>query len=503
MDSIDKGHVVADAQPHTMTVGPDGQPQQVRLPYRPTRVGQFRYVVEVEPQPDELQTDNNRQARPVEVRKQKIRVLLVQAYPNYEFRYLQRMLQRDETIELKCVLQDADVEHAEQEPSALRVFPVRRDELFSYDVIILGDVNPALLSPSIMQNVADFVDQPGKGGALVLIAGPEFMPSAFRDTPLERLMPIKIGSVRYPDPDQSITEGFLMQPTELGLAGPAMQLGDTPAETREIWRNLPPLYWLAEVHDLKPAARVLAEHPTRRGHDGRPLPVIVLQYVGAGEVLFHASDETWRWRRRLGDVFFARYWGQTLRYLSRSKLAGAGRSAKLTTDRREYTRGETVRLRVRFADPRLAPAEPDGVTVVLEHQGHRTRRIRLRRGGSGREVFEGILSQPQVGSYHAWVAIPAMEGRAPAVDFSVIAPPGEFEHVQTDTHAMRRAAEQTKGQYYTFETAEDLLEDLPPGRQVPIGQVTRDSLWNKWPMLLFFLVLLITEWILRKLGGMV
>ena len=60
-----------------VTAGPDGQPQQVRLPYRPTRTGQFEYVVEAVPQEGELQTENNRQTRTVEVRKEKIRVLLV------------------------------------------------------------------------------------------------------------------------------------------------------------------------------------------------------------------------------------------------------------------------------------------------------------------------------------------------------------------------------------------------------------------------------------------
>ncbi len=485
-----------------VTIGPDGQPQQVRLPYRPTEVGRFRYEVEVQPQTGELQTDNNRDHRELDVRKEKIRVLLVQGYPNFEFRYLQKMLQRDETIELNWVLQEVDPESAQQDPAALAVFPVRRDELFSYDVIILGDVNPALLSASMLQNVADFVDQPGSvvggqagGGALVLIGGPEYMPSAYRDTPLERLMPIHLDGVRYPDPDLPITEGFVMRPTRLGASSPPMQLGDTASDPREIFSRLPPLYWLLEVSDLKPAAKVLAEHPTRLGHDGRPLPVICLQYVGAGKVLLHATDETWRWRRRVGDVFFARYWIQMIRYLCRSKLVGEGSL--------DYIPGDPARLRLRFADERLAPPEDDGVTVVLEHQGHRTRRIQLRRSGWGRGVFEGVLTGLHPGSYHAWVAIPAMEGRAPAVDFTIAAPQGEFERLRTDTAAMRRAAEQTKGRFYTFQTAGRLAQDLPPGRQVPIGLLTRDSLWNKWPVLLLFLILLTTEWILRKLGGMV
>jgi hypothetical protein len=496
----DKPEVLAKLD---VSVGPDGQPQQLRLPYRPTKVGQFRYVVEVEPQEGELQTDNNRQEQTVRVHKEKIRVLLAQSYPDFEFRYLQRVLQREETIELKWVLQSADLEATRQDASALPVFPVQRDELFSYDVVILGDVNPALLSASTMQNLADFVDQPGKGGALVLIAGPKYMPGAYRDTPLARLMPIKLSSIRYPDPSQAIVTGFAVRPTELGLSSPPMQLGDTPAETRTIWQNLPPLYWLLEMPDLKPATRVLAEDPTRRGHDGRPLPVICLQYVGAGKVLLQATDETYRWRKRVGDLYFGRYWIQTIRYLSRSKLSGQGRSATLSADRRQYTQGEPVRLRVRFADERMAPERDDGVTVVLEQRGHKTRRIQLHRTGTGRGDFEAEVASPPVGDYHAWIVIPAMEGKAPAVDFTVAAPPGEFQRVQMDSGALEKAAKQTGGQFYTFETARRLLRDLPPGHQVPIESLPPEPLWNKWPLLLLLLALVSTEWILRKVGGMV
>jgi len=494
----DRSEVLARVE---VTVGPDEQSQSVRLPYRPPEVGKFRYVVEVTPQPGEQQTENNRQERVVEVRKEEIRVLLVAGWPNYEFRYLRNLLARDETVELGTVLQEAAPEYAEQDAAALPDFPVGRDELFDYDVVILDDADPSLLSDSMLKNLAEFVDQPAKGGALVLIAGPRYLPSAYGDTPLAGLMPIELTSVRYPQPGEA-SEPFQVRPTPLGLAGPAMQLGDSAAETRRIWEKLPPLYWHVEAPELKPGARVLAEHPHERGPDGRPLPLIVVQYVGAGEVLFHAVDETWRWRRRLGDVFFARYWVQMLRQLSRSKLAGAGKTAVLSTDRRQYQQGEPVRLRVRFSDERRAPEEDDGVTVVLERPSHKSERIKLRRT-HGRGTFEALLSRPAVGNYHAWMAIPTVEGRAPAVDFTVEAPRGEFERIRVDTVALRLAARQTRGRFYTFDTAAQLVGDLPEGRQVPVETLPPKPLWNRWPLLLLFLGLLTAEWILRKRGGMV
>lgn len=503
------------------TLGPDGQPRQVRIPFRPTEVGQCAFVVEVEPRSGESQVENNRQTRTIEVRKEKIRVLLADSRPRFEFRYLRNMLERDETIALRTVLQDADLEHAEQDASALRGFPLRRDELFAYDVVILGDADPALLGAAALRNLADFVDQPSKGGALVLVAGTSFMPAAYRDTPLTRLLPFPSPSGRRAggegeadrealtlnrsqrEREQTITVGFIVRPTDLGLASPNMQLGDTPRETQEIWRDLPPLYWLLELPALKPGARVLAVHPTRIGPDGRRLPVFCLQYVGAGKVLFHATDETWRWRYRSGDMHFARYWVQTIRYLCRAKLAESGRPVTLTADRREYAQGEPVRLRAQFSDERLAPAEDDGVSVVVELSGRQTQRLQLRRTASGRGVFEGQIDRTAPGDYHAWIAAPRLEGQPPAADFTVAAPAGEFAQIRMDAAEMRRAAEQTGGRFYTFETANRLLADLPPGRQVPIESLPPWPLWNKWPVLALFLGLLIAEWILRKRRGMV
>ena len=483
-----------------VTVGPDGQPQHLRLPYRPTRVGEFEFVLELEPLPEEASDENNQQIRPVSVRKEQIRTLLVQAYPNWEFRNLKNLLERDNTIELRTVLQEADPEYAEIDKSALLTFPVRREELFEYDVVIFGDVNPAFLSASMMQNLAEFVTT--KGGGLVVIAGVRYTPLAYRDTPMADLMPVDFGRAGSPSSAMGVAEDFLIRPTELGSASPHMQLGDTLQESEEIWRDLPSVRWFFEVPGLRPAVRVLAEHPTRLGPDGRGLPIFSIHYVGAGKVLFHATDETWRWRFRVGDVFFARYWVQTIRYLSRAKLLGKDRAAELTSDRRQYRRGESARLRVRFIDERLAPVADDGVTVMVEYENEKKQKLKLRRSAGTRGLFEGVASGLVEGSYHAWITSPAFEDRPPSADFLVTAPPGEFERTEMDSAELERVSELTKGRFYRVSTAGRLLKDLPKGRQVPIEALPPVILWNRWPLLVLFLGLLIGEWLLRKRKGL-
>ena len=47
----------------------------------------------------------------------------------------------------------------------------------------------------------------------MFIAGPAYDPTAYRDTPLAKLLPIDLSTVVLPNPRQPITAGFVVQPT--------------------------------------------------------------------------------------------------------------------------------------------------------------------------------------------------------------------------------------------------------------------------------------------------
>ncbi len=479
--------------------GADGVARRERLSYRPTKVGTAEYVVEVVNLKDVLKNKELKLEREIEVRDDPIKVLLVQGYPSFEYQYLKNLLERDETINYNVVLQEADPEYAEEDRFALRVFPVSREELFEYDVLILGDINLAYLTPSVLTNIAEFVKV--KGGGLLFISGERFSPADVLPTPLADLLPVELDDVVMPSPDQEFTEGFVVRPTLLGLTSPHMQLGDDRAETEAIWRGLPEIYWLLEADKVKQTARVLAEHPTRTGNNGEKLPVMVINYVPPGKVLWHATDETYRWRYRLGDVIFARYWIQAIRYLSRSKLLGK-KSVELAADKVEYERGSPVNLRARFFDERLAPAEDDGVTVIVEGNGTKKRQVKLQRSAASRAIFEGALAGLTVGNYVAWVAAPAVTTGAAPARFKVVSPPGEAARKEMDAADLKKAAERSRGRFYDVTTMHTVIDDLPRGRPVKVASMPPIVLWNNWRVLSLFLVLLVSEWLLRKRKGM-
>ena len=117
-------------------------------------------------------------------------------------------------------------------------------------------------------------------------------------------------------------------------------------ESARIWQALPPVYWALAPVKLRPGAETLAVF--RPTIDDPPVdfansPAIVRQFVGAGEVLLHLTDETWRWRWRNDDRYFARYWGQAVRRLARGRI-GRG-AANVSTDRSAYDAGDAVQIR--------------------------------------------------------------------------------------------------------------------------------------------------------------
>ncbi|QDU28403.1 hypothetical protein ETAA8_35030 [Anatilimnocola aggregata] len=494
----------------TLQVTGDDGSQLVRLSTRPQEEGDFDFIVQVEPQSREINTTNNRLTRRVAVREEKLRVLLAQSYPNYEYRFLKHALERElnrpgqegDERGFRSVLQEADPEYAESDKSATAVFPVSREELFKYDVLILGDVNPALLTQSVLENIYEFVNV--RGGGLVLMAGPKYMPLAYRDSPLAALLPANVDSFTVPDPDQVIKTSFHPRLTPLGINSPALQLTDNAADNLKLWNEtLAPLRWLVSTSDLRPGVRVLAEHPELRGLDNQPLPLITLQFHGAGKVVFHATDETYRWRYRAGDVYFARYWIQTIRYLSRSKLLGEADGVELTTDRDEYEQGEQIRLRARFLDDRNSPAEEDGVLCIVQHDAGQRRSVRLRRDALNRGVFEAVIDGLPQGRYRAWIASPVFPGRPPSREFRVHAPPGELAEVQMKAAELQAAAKISEGKFYRVKDAGSLIASLPPGRHVRVESLPPEPLWNLPLLPILFVGLLATEWLLRKKFGLI
>jgi hypothetical protein len=472
----------------------DGQAMSVELSYASPIAGEFDLVLEVAEQSDESNRSNNSETRHVSVREEKIRVLLADGGPRYEFRFLKQLLERDKSIQLSTLLLEADLEYTQEDRTAIPHFPVKKEDLAAFDVLILGDLSPTQISNSALENVREFVRD--QGGSLILIAGTQYNPLAFIGTPLESLLPFESAGVRLP-PDGGV-DAFHPTLTLEGQKGNSLfRLGNSDAESLQIWNGLPGLTWFVEIPRLKPGARVFAEHPTKMGASTR-LPVILMHQASAGKVLYHATDETWRWRFRTGDLYHGRYWIQAIRYLSRSRLIGKDRTAELTADQAVYQRGQPATLRVKFVDEKFIPASADGVSVTLERKGEGRQTVKLTRLRELPTAFEGQLARLGEGSYHGWVSQPSFNEAPPSVDFRVEAPQRELLRRGMDKADLQLSASTSHGRFYSLDDFERLPTEIPRGSPVPLDTDEPIPLWNRWEFLTLITLLLTAEWLLRK-----
>lgn len=430
--------------------------------------------------------------RRVEFSDRRVRVLVVDEVPRWEFKFLQPALSRDRRVEAHFLLAQGDP-RAMTSPPFISSYPPR-DKLFDYDLVILGDVAPDFLGPDGLQNTADFVRE---GGGLAVIAGRRHMPAAYAETPLAEVMPVEFAPVRFSSPDDGLPSEFRPTPTLAGRRSQLLQLTDSRAENDKLWAGLPGFFWHYPVSRIRSGAMVLVERPPRQS-DEPPSPLIVSQHYGKGEALFIGSDETWRWRFNTGDRLYSRFWGQVAYQLGLPHLLGYGRRAQLSLDA-EPTVGRPGYVYARVLDGEYRPYVGESITAELERASEPGRErhvtpIRLLPVPGSAGEFRVLLPHDSPGNYTVTIQKP-VEAKLP---FRVRLPAGhESEPDGLAELPLRELAEATGGAFYREEDLHRLPDALPRAT-APYVARQEAPVWGPLPWLA--LVMLITaEWILRKL----
>ena len=139
-----------------------------------------------------------------------------------------------------------------------------------------------------------------------------------------------------------------------GSLNEAMRFYDEPGRNQSAWANLPRYYWTAAVEKPAPGATTLVYNPIATAFG--KMPLIAHHYAGQGRVLFVGTDETFRWRQNVGERFFARFWGQAVRFVARRDEAGS-RKSRLEVRPYRTPPGEPVEVE-------LMAFKPDGAAVT-------------------------------------------------------------------------------------------------------------------------------------------
>lgn len=486
----------AELKRETVAFDADGE-IELSLANTPQTAGEIEFTVEAMPVEGETTTENNRAAATVRVIDRRIRVLIIEQQPRWEFRYLLDTLQRDRRVEVKAVMLDGDPGLGSEPGSPfLKELPDAAGILENV-IVVLGDVDPARLGKERMEALGRLVRE--TGGGLVFLAGPQHSPGAYLGTPLEFLLPVTLNgsaaSEPYPEP-----VGLLL--TAAGRSSPLLKLADNSADSDAIWRGFPGARWTARTGPARPAAEVLLIDPTpAKRSAGQPQPVLALMPAGRGQVFYFGTGDTWRWRSRVGEKHYLRVWGQVFMKLGVERLAGASDLVQLNTPRPNYAPGDRVVVSGRIFDVSFQPLadaavrgtvriQPFGADDAPPIESEITFRARVGRPGE----YEAELAADARGRY---TVVTERDPKA-AVVFAVDAIDVELRDPSLNLDGLEQLARATGGAVFREEDLQKLPEAV--AARLPVTSVVRriEPAFNAW--LLGALILLASvEWLCRRL----
>lgn len=444
----------------------------------------------------ELIPTNNTHKFSIAGRPEKIRALIVESLPRWEYRFLRNALSRDPGVELSCLLFHPTLGPGGG-PHYISAFPSKPEDLAPYDVIFLGDVGIGnnQLTKEQCTLIRGLVENQASG--VVFLPGSKGNQFSLLDTDLADLMPVVLDDKQRKGIRDPLAAPLTL--TSEGRSSLLTLLGENEEENPEIWRQLPGFHWHALVIKAKAGAEVLAVHGNSRGKFGAT-PLLVTKSAGNGKVLFMGIDSAWRWRRGVEDLYHYRFWGQVARWMSYQRNMAAGKRVRVFFNPERPQPGDTVTLNANAFEPDGSPLRDGTVSVDLTSPDGRSQRLSLEKLESTWGSFSGRFKVDQPGTWKLRVTNHNDESNP--LETSLIAQGSEIE--KTGHPARPEVLEEitriTRGRIIQPDQIPSLINEinaLPQPRPI----ISRTPLWSHWVTLTALIALLATFWTARKLSG--
>ena len=522
----------------------DDWTKELRFTDEPKTNGVCRYRIVLETPEKDVESANDAWPFDVAVSDDRTNVLIADRRPRWEFRYLRNLFYgRDKSVHLQYLLTEPDRIEGGAKPQlaaadATRPFgeaeagclPSGRDAWRKFDVIVLGDLNPDTILDEEVADIRACIEE--RGAMVIFIAGEKFMPLAFAKSPLAELLPVTLTNSEGRVTAEWHQGAFPFAVTGAGYAHEIMELSESETENIRIWQS--GCEWQRRLDGLtvKPGAEALAF-----AGDSSALksPLLVVQHRGRGRVVFLASDETWRFRYRIGDTYHHRFWGNVLRWGAGAKLRDGNAHARVGTDRIHYSPDDRVKIRVRLMDADSLPMDGLSLSCTVRDPAGESRTFPLRGREQANGTYEAEFAETSpAGAYSVEVECKEArrklgdkwpkDGLRTSFEVKTSFAPVEYAHLSSDRTLADEMAKLTSGsvvllcgtnglqtldlrpQTATNQppnrlTAEPLNLDFGAGRSEVVDHI-ENHIWDHPSAFIVLALALILVWILRKRRGL-
>ena len=488
----------------------DGSPIDQVFTVSPDSLNATVYTAEIPRDEAETVGENNSRSVLVSPAGRKRRVLLVEGAPGFEHSFMARALSGDPGLDVDSVTRkgkNADGQDTffvqaggGRSPTLTLGFPATREQLFVYDALVIANVEGEFFSRAQLKMVADFVAE--RGGGLLVLGGRSFAQRGLSGTPLEDVLPVELNDRRgglvhalRAAGDMPAHNRLMLTPE--GEAHPIMRIGGSPDETRKMWSALPALAASAPLGGPRPGATILA---LTTAPGGGVFPVVAVQRYGQGRSMVFAGEASWRWKMMVAstDRSYELFWRQSARWLSSTAPEPVAIGVPDTPEP-----GDAIAIDVDAKDAAFAPVPDATIDATLTLPGGATQPIKLRHADAAGGRYTAALGPEQPGLYriHAEARRGATILGAADRWMYVGGADREFADPRLNEGFLRRVARHSGGRYVRAAEASKVaswLQATVPQNAAP----ERRDLWHEPWAFALIIVLLSTEWILRRRWGL-
>jgi len=477
----------------------DGTPVPIEFQHLPQVEGSWQLIVRSPSLPHETRQEDNQAVAPFEVIDQKTKVLLAAGGPTREYRFLRSLLFRDASVSLSVLLQSAPANASQEADRVLTSFPAKKEDLFEFDVIIAIDVDWSAVGSESQQMLEEWVSK--RAGGLILVAGPVNTPKLARTpstTEIADLLPVVLKETLQSDIDAGqFTEAWPIAFTRDGELASFLRLDEDATRSKMRWQQFAGMFWCYPRVALKPAAVTLAtfNDPREQQFPGG-IPLIVTQFFGAGRVLYLGSGELWR-LRSFGEELYDRLWIRTIREMGQSRLLRGSNRVLILVDGDRFKLGSDLSIRVQAMGKDYRPVSTKTLPITVSDPKGNKSELELKAVPNQPGIFDTTLPLRQSGEYLLQLLAPEstelVERR-----FTVEIPEREFSRLRMNRELLERLTRETEGKLIRLDQLDQLPALLPDVSEQTIVAGTPHSLWDNGWVLCLFVIILATEWILRK-----
>ena len=469
------------------------------LTWKPAAAGEYTLTMSVPKHPDEILGDNNILSAPISIRQEKLKVLVVESVPRWEYRYLRNALSRDPGVELSCLLfQPGLTKVGGGNKDYIKHFPADLNELSKFDVVFLGDVGleDGQLTPDQCRLLKGIVEHQASG--LVFMPGPYGREHSLMETPLADLCPVLLDTSQPNGWGSRSPSHFEL--TEAGRRSLLTKLADTADDSADVWEDLPGFQWYAPVLRARAGSEVLAVHKDASNEHGR-LPLLATRTYGAGKVLFMGTDGAWRWRKGVEDKYHYRFWSQVVRWMAYQRNMAKGETMRLYYVPDQPRIDQTLALHANVVEPGGEPLHGGEVTARIVAPSGKAEVVRFASAGDEWGVFGGRYTAREPGKHKVTLVSKSTNATLDAsffvqgVDAERIGRPARPE-------VLEEVARVSRGKVIAADKVDDVvaaLSELPE----PPPSVRRLQFWSN-PVLAGILIALMgLFWAGRKAVGLI